>query len=269
MSKEFQEKQREALFELLKSGNTDDDLDFDMYARDIADFAWLKEFIPEIIIYSAGGFCPFQVEGYLGEFNFYYRERGGFASLTLAMSKDDCYSAADNLYRSSIEVKEFREGTGWFSTLMNLIEKLERNSYLYQFQTDEIDYGPNNNPDEIKKKLDKNGEVVHGTAPAWGFTAEEAFEKAAKLEYLYDFFTNRKKYNEELKKYVPAPELNWTEDQISNYIELSNVQFIVIEERSSKKRTYPEKEPVFEINVPEVWRDENGIIEIPDSFWNQ
>jgi len=269
MSKEFEKKHIESFFELLKNGNTDDDLDFDMYARDIADFAWLKEFIPEIIIYSAGGLCPFQAEGYLGEYTFYYRERGGFASLSLAMSKEDCYGASDNLYRSSIEVEEFREGPGWFSTLMNLIEKLERNSYLYQFQRDEVDYGTNNNPDDIKKKLDEEGEVVHGSTPAWGFTAEEAFEKAARLEYLSNFFTNRTKYDEELKKYVPAPELNWTEEQIAKYVELANVQFIVREERSSKERVYPEIDPVFEVKVPEMWRNENGLIEIPQEFWKQ
>lgn len=270
MSKEFEKKHKESFLNLLENVDMNDDVEFDLYARDIKDFNWLKEFIPDIVIYSAGGMCPFQAEGYLGEYNFYYRERGGNASLSLATSKNDCYGGADNLYRANIEVEEFREGPGWFSTLMNLIEKLERNSYLYQFQCDEIDFGPSGNDKEnMKKKVDENGNVIHGFKGGWGFTAEEAFKEAVSFEYFRDFVFNRTKYDREIGEYVPAPELNWTEAEFNKYVELSNVQFIVQEERSSKKRVYPEIDPVFEVKVPEKWRDENGLIEIPEHLWNR
>lgn len=267
MSKEFEKKQKEALLKYFDEYEEGQEIEFDMYARDIADFAWLKEFIPGIVIYSAGGVCPFQAEGYLDGFNFYYRERGGVASIQLANSKNECYDLATALYTADIEVEEFREGLGWFSTLMNLIEKLEKPPYRYSFQKNAIDYGPDGNTPT--KKLDENGNVIHTDFPGWGFTVEEAFENASNaIEGMRERFCNRTKVDPETRGIVPDPENNRSNEQFDEYVKMINLQPIVVEVEGID-RAYPEKEPVFEIKVPEIWRDENGIIEIPDSFWNQ
>lgn len=267
MSKEFEEKQKEAFVNYLTSYKEGQEIEFDMYARDIADFNWLKEFIPGIVIYSAGGILPFQAEGYLDGFNFYYRERGGVASLKLANSKEDCYDLASALYTAEIEVEEFREGFGWFSTLMNLIEKLEKPPYRYEFQKNAIDYGADGNTPT--RKLDENGEVIHSSFPGWGFTVEEAFTSASNaIERMRERFCNRTKVDPETREIVPDPENNRSNEQFDEYVKMINLQPIV-DFAEGFDRVYPEKEPVFEIKVPEIWRDENGIIEIPDSFWNQ
>lgn len=267
MSKEFEEKQKEAFVNYLTSYKEGQEIEFDMYARDISDFNWLKEFIPGIVIYSAGGITPFQAQGYLDGFNFYYRERGGVASLNLANSKKECYDLATALYTADIEVEEFREGFGWFSTLMNLVEKLERTPYRYKFQKDSVDFGSNGT--SFVKEFDENGEVVHDSTIGWGLTADEAFKDAVQhLEWMRGYLCHRMKYDKETRELVPDTERSWSNENFDKYVEMINLQPIVVEVEGID-RAYPDIEPVFEVRVPELWRNEIGLIEIPDDMWEK
>lgn len=246
--------------------------DFDFYARDINDFVWLKQFIPNIVIYSAGGSVPFQAEGYLGDLNFYYRERGGIASLNVANSKNESYSPFESLYSATLTVDEFRDPSFlWYSTLMNLIEQLEKPVYLYQFQCHEIDYGPRGNRDMsiIDVKRDNEGNIVYGKHSGKGFTKDEAFNDAvSSFERMRHNFCDRQKYDRELEKYVPSPELNWSNEEYDRYVELINIQPIVVEVHGNN-REYPVVEPIFEVFVPEAWRNDEGLVQIPDDAWRK
>lgn len=234
--------------------------DFDMYAQDVNKWKWLQQFVPEVIVYSAGGLCPFQVEGYLGEFNFYYRERGGIASLNLARSKNESYSAVNSLYRASINTEEFGPAHKWLGTFLTLIERLEKNPYLYQFQTDEV----TGSGKVFSKKLDENGEVIHTTVGGWGFTEEEAYQDALEnIESMrFWFMREHSRYDRELKKEIPEPEKDWTDEDYDRYVSLMNVQPIVVK-IEGEDRDYPAVDPVFEVKVPEAWRQDDGTIVFP------
>lgn len=234
--------------------------DFDMYAQDVNEWKWLQQFVPEVIVYSAGGACPFQAEGYLGEFNFYYRERGGSASLNLARSQKESYSAVDSLYCASIEVEEFRPAHEWLGTFLTLVEQLEKNPYLYQFQADEV-VGTGK---VFSKKFDENGNAIHTTAGGWGFTEEEAYQNT--LEHIESmrswFMRGHSRYDRELKKEILEPEKDWTDEDYDRYVSLRNVQPIVVK-IEGEDRDYPDVDPVFEVTVPEVWRQDDGTIVFP------
>lgn len=234
--------------------------DFDMHAQDVNEWKWIQQFVPEMIVYSAGGICPFQVEGYLGEFNFYYRERGGVASLNLARSKKESYSTVDSLYRASTNTEEFGPAHKWLGTFLTLVERLKKNPYLYQFQADEV----TGSGKVFSKKLDENGEVIHTTIGGWGFTEEEAYQNALEHTESMRFWFMRKhsRYDRELKKEIPEPEKDWTDEDYDRYVSLVNVQPIVVKIKG-EDRDYPDVDPVFEVRVPEAWRQDDGTIVFP------
>lgn len=256
MSEEFDKKKREAFQEFLESKieniSEDDSLEkiieesknqvqFDFYAQDTSDWKWLDEFIPGIVIHSAGGICPFQAEGFIKGHPFYYRERGGVASL-LVTGEDDStpYSMADALWGSSEDVDEFRNGPGWISTLINLVEKLEKTPFLYSFSARRIEFEDNNDLNSMYSTDFED--VVYG----WGYSPEEALESIQRTsEYLT---------------------LNgWSEESQKRYHELQKISSIPL--NYDNRGEIPD--PDFEIQVPEIWRNSKGLVDIPEDFWKQ
>ena len=236
--------------------------DFDMYAQDVKEWEWLQQFVPDVIVYSAGGMCPFQAEGYIGDLNFYYRERGGYASLSLANSKEASYSLRDSLYSAEIEVEEFRPASEWIGTFLTLVERLEKPKFLYHFQSDAVDLEKLDKEGIMQNKHDENGDVIHETQLGWGYSVEEAFQEAAAFEMLRFLVMNRKKYDEKTGEYVHDPERSWSEEKFNKFLMLKNIQPIVVEVEGTD-RAYPVPEPVFEVKVPEKWRNEEGVIVLP------
>lgn len=236
--------------------------DFDMYAQDVKKWDWLQQFVPGVVVYSAGGMCPFQAEGYIGDLNFYYRERGGFASLNLANSKKECYLLSDALYSAEIEVEEFRPASEWVGTFLTLVERLEKPKFLYHFQTDAIDLKKLDEEGIIQNRYDENGNVVHETKAGWGHSVEEAFAQAADFEVFRLIVMNREKYDGTTGKSTPDSERSWSEEKFNKFLALTNIQPIVVKIEGDN-RVYPVHEPVFEVKVPETWRNEEGVIVLP------
>jgi hypothetical protein len=72
-----------AYLEHRQAGGTDE-LHFDLYAQDIDEWKFLQELIPGIIVTSAGGALPYQAEGFLDDYPFYFRSEWGSSSVNIA-----------------------------------------------------------------------------------------------------------------------------------------------------------------------------------------
>ena len=115
--------------------------------------------------------------------------------------------------------------------------------------------------DEDLTKWDNEFKNIVG----WGNTVDKAFENAKKFisVELYHTHCHRTKLEKDLNgDYVEVfDERNWSEEKFAYYSELINLQPIVLK-IVGDDRVYPAPEPVFEVNVPETWRNDNGDITI-------
>ena len=163
MGKEFDEKHEQAFMDFME-GLTDD---FDMWACDPADLAWAGELVEGLSIDSAGGACPFQVEGSIAALaadgttvpmRFYYRSRHGTASLKVAMVQDECYGP-DPLFSSSLkEVDEF-DYSRWVHNLVRMVEDLAPVKFLYRFPTLAVDEETRQLPPKVQALVDEGMSV--------------------------------------------------------------------------------------------------------------
>lgn len=238
MGKEFHENKMKAFKDWVGGGA---DVDFDLWSQDPDDWKDLRQFIPSLVIASAGGIVPFQAEGLLFGLNFYYRERHGWASLSLAHTQEECYGP-NVLYSAGEEVEEFRGGLGWLDSLFNLIPHLEEVEFLYSFPHDEL----------IFEKDHGEGEVhphPEGGMKSWvsvrGKTQEEAWAKATRFER-HPYFDG----------------LGWSED-FQRRIHEAKMATLRNEPREVDERIFPETPPVFEVQIPELWKREDGRIITP------
>lgn len=62
---------------------------------------FVTEQLPRVSIFNAGGFCPFQAEGRVGDLNFYFRERSDHATLKLFAPGTDFLHAPAIAYEAS------------------------------------------------------------------------------------------------------------------------------------------------------------------------
>lgn len=239
MSKEFDEKQKEAFMEWVSG---DSPLDFDIHAQDNSEWAWLQQFVPGVVISSAGGMLPFQAFGLIHGHPFYYREEWGGASIRVATLDGTPLKMSEVLWSASAEIAdEFRQGTGWISTLMNLLENLEKASFRYDFPCKKIHFveGKGIESAYVTDEIDKYGKC------GWGVTPEDAYAQA-----------------KEPSAYLL--ENGWSvEEQERQFI----MQEVPTVPSNVDERVYPDPAPVFEVRVPELWRDDNGLIEIPEEFF--
>jgi hypothetical protein len=246
MSEEFDALKKENFMKLMEAaanGESSPDIKFDMWAQDPHDWNWLQEMIPGVVITSAGGIMPFQVEGYLNDHPFYYKERDGDARLNVGAVDGPAPYLGDCIYTSKTDVEEFRRGPGWISTFMNLIEALARSHFLYEFEGKKV-IMPNNESD---KNLD-NITVAEGITEiykTWGHSPEEA------LAYHYTS-----------GKGVLVDHYGWQLEYYDKMIELEDINPIPL---NKDERVIPE--PVFEVRAPEIWRNSEGLVEIPENVW--
>jgi hypothetical protein len=239
MSEEFEQHLEKAFQEWIAS---DSELRFDMYAQDLADSKPLQELIPSLVVTSAGGICPFQAEGMLFGLSFYYRERGGWASLRLGQKAEDCYLTAESLFDAGEEVDEFRSGAVWLDTLINLIPKLEKTVFLYSFPYLTFPLGDFEDLLTVEPGTDPT-QISHYYVRAE--SAAEAFRIASTFEE--DAWLTEKGCTSEMQR-------KWFEARVAT---MSQIPL------KSDERVWPDPLPVFEVNVPEAWRREDGRIMTP------
>lgn len=239
MSKKFEEEKKKAFLKLLESG--DSNTQFDIYSQDPNEWAWLEAFIPGIQVTSAGGLIPFQAEGTLHGHPFYYRERGGEASLNVGdLNGGKPYIGDKALWSASEEVEEFRSGPEWIVTLIRLVDTLDRSPFRYEFLGKEVNItGGKNN---IEGLVTSEREQLYS---GWGFSAEEAFAAAHETsKYLLEY-------------------LEWEEEFAAAVRRMRNLSPVPVNQDT---RDYPEDTPDFRVTVPESWRDEDGKVSPPENF---
>lgn len=238
---------------------------FDMYAQDVTEWTWLQEFVPGLVIYSAGGVFPFQANGYFGDLHLYFRAEDNYASLRLSREKM-CFPV-DSLYSSRMNIPEKYEKIGpeWVSYLLTLIERLKKTEFLYSFQENKIDYESETGKFSLDIVRDDDCNVVfeeQGSA-GWGYTPEQAFVQAQDMtvwRYLrMENNVDKDRYFEDWQK---RQDRVWSEEKMQRWIELRNLQPIVTNVKGVD-RVYPEILPDFTVRVPELWRNEDGSINIP------
>lgn len=251
MSTEFQKNFKEAFFAYLEG--EDSDVDFDIYAQDINDWAWLGEMVPGLVLSSAGGVLPFQAEGLYHGHPWYYKERYGQASLRVAqLNAENAYLPGELLFSAHEEVEEFRAGPGWISTILNLFENLEKSPFRYDFESYDVEFRRQSEEEKLaKRKMTVDDLIATDTLTerfgvcGWGHTPEEAYEYTKEISaYLLEngFSEEVQKKMWEMKRINPIP-------------------------TNKDERDFSTVDFEFIVRVPEAWRDEDGKISIPESIF--
>lgn len=131
---EFQENMKKAFFDLLENGSEEDAKHFDLYAKPLSQYAWAQEYIPGLIVSSAGGLMPFQAEGLINGYPFYYRNEQNYADIRIGAEGSGNYILQEEaLWGASIEFKNV-EPAHFIETLTLLLPKLERTLFWYEFE---------------------------------------------------------------------------------------------------------------------------------------
>lgn len=241
MGKSFSEQKRQAFLDYLDapSENWDYDLGFDIHAQDVDAWSWLAEIVPGIVVHSAGSLVPFQAEGLISGYPFYYRERGGVATLKVA-EKDasNAYGTDKILWSASENVEEFRAGSHWIASLVNLFARLDKAPFLYYFPGKKVGFSGSQDVNTMYATDEPQ------TYAGWGDTPEEAYAYAMQpSEYLLS--------------------LGWTEEIQRRLWELKQVSPVPV---NTDERVYPQEVP-FSVQVPESWKDDTGKIVFPEGFF--
>lgn len=139
-----------------------------MYATDPGWFRDLSERIPGLLVHSAGGMLPFQSEGTLHGFPYYFRYRHGYAQLRVMdpnVNEDEA-TLFEHLYSAGMDYGDEYGGIldrDEFCTLMiTLVPQLERGAFLWEFvgikvNVEDIANEPGPSIDEqILNRHDKN-----------------------------------------------------------------------------------------------------------------
>ena len=225
----FEETKKENFLAWVQSGV---DVDFDMYSQDPGEWTWLQQVIPTVIVSSAGGIVPFQAEGLLHGHPFYYRDRGGRASLKVNHVDAENAYGSDVLWSASIDTEEFGAWETFFRNFVYLVDHLEKHPYLYYFKGYEVvDY----------KTAERTSETKDYEYAGWGFSAEEAYA-----------------YTREPSAYLVSAGIS--EDMQERMWLAREMESTPVKEDD---RDYPAETPNFHVVVPEVLRGENGRVKMP------
>lgn len=197
-------------------------------AVDTEGWPWLErmEFlegaIPGIKVHSIGGYVPFEADGIWGPYEWYYRERGGGATLSLAPI-GTFPAAADGLYRASQSVDEFAGSTGWVSRFLGLWEQLSVAKFLYKFSARDISVEKDENSGLFSLGNSEELKSQYG----WGHSPEEAWlETQAFIQY----FEEKLGWSQEFQR-------EWRER-----MEISRVPL------NADERVFPAEAPDFRVN---------------------
>lgn len=198
---------------------------FDLYAQDPEDWKELQQLIPGIVITSAGGIIPFQAEGTLHGYPFYYRDRHGSATLYVGEADGETpYLPSYALWSAHVDTPEFAGGENFIKNLYHLVPALEHGKFLYKFAARKPTWEEGTGVWRYTLSDEKIDEVV-----GWGSTPEEAYESAAQPSaYLAE------------KDFTPEAQ---NELWVAQDVERTPL--------NEDLRVYPNPEPVFRVNAIE------------------
>lgn len=151
---------------------SDGEIEFDMWARDPKDYPYATERYPGLVVFSAGGMLPFQAEGLVDGYPWYYRDEWGKASLRVGeLNGERPYADYETLWSASCSVAEWQESAHFEETLVKLVGLLEKSPFCYTFVGNKLLFA--NNPDKpweftVSEELEERA--------GWGHSPEEAFD---------------------------------------------------------------------------------------------
>jgi len=188
-----------------------------MFAQDTTKWSWLQEYIPTIIVNSAGGICPFQADGLLQGLPFYFRERGGSASLRIG-EKDGSPFGEGVIYSASVDSDGVNSDELFVALMLTLVPMLKPAPFLWRFDAKKINYVGN---DWEYTVSDTEKEDVLG----WGQTAAEGLANASSPSVY-------------LESHGCTPEMQkqiWLDMEVNP------------KAKNSDTRVWPEVTPIFEV----------------------
>lgn len=94
-------------------------------------FDGLHQVIPDLHIFNHGGNCPYQAEGTVQGWSFYFRSRGSKTSLSLARTIDD--AVAKPLYESILHYVDVWNDAGFSIAMPLLLSSIRKADFLYEF----------------------------------------------------------------------------------------------------------------------------------------
>lgn len=176
---DFNAKHKQAFLDYLAADSAEPD-GFDLYAQDPGAWRDLSARIPGLLITSAGGACPFQVEGTLHGLDFYFRYRHGYADLRVG----DAFR--HHLYQSGTAFGDEWAGVlshEEFADLMaQLVPELAPASFCYEFVGVKVDVERGEDGNLVFTPTEETC-----TYYGWGHSAEEAHAALDSIsEYLLD-----------------------------------------------------------------------------------
>lgn len=215
---------------------------FEQRRKESPKWKWLSNFFPHLDLDFVGGSIPFQAwgSGLIQDYPFYYRERGGIATLKIGFKNEkEMMRSLDSLYSASTEVEEFRRHSEWVETLFNLFENLEKSKFLYEFPCKEIGFSDSNDHKTAFTKFDKDDSEY-----GWGHSVKEAFENT-----------------KEISSYLESK--GWT---VEDQLKIWKLKRIDPFPKSRDNRIFPDEVPDFRLNVPADWRNDSGDIKFKDNI---
>lgn len=149
--------------------NSNGSIPFDLYAQNTDHWAWVTEYIPGIVISSAGGSFPFQAEGLIHNMPFYFRSEWGSASLKVGSENGDMPHLPETaLYSAHTEYAEKTDEEDFVRLLIKLVPQLKKSPYLWRFQANKLHML---NDGSWGFTVGERTDEVAG----WGFTPEEGY----------------------------------------------------------------------------------------------
>jgi hypothetical protein len=158
---------------------SDGSVEFDLYAQDMHDWAFLRELVPGVAISSAGGARPYQVEGLLDEYPFYFRSEDGYSSLCVARPDGVPHIfTGDVLWYSRVDTARELDWkplppADFVREFVKCVRALERAPFLWEFEGHALSF------DDERKGNSWTVTEKKTISAGYGHTPEEGYAKAA------------------------------------------------------------------------------------------
>lgn len=239
---DFDAKRKAAFMAYFKAAADGDDFNSmpgpSLYGDDPGNWRDLSALIPTLLVTSAGGSCPYQAEGTLHGYDFYFRYRGGSASLEVASDPDSLGSlwyasrAHGGRYDGTLGRQDF------IDLMVVLVADLQPAPFLYEFSGYKIkvvhdEAADSGQPDDAPKTLHIETTDTPEIYRSWGHTPREAIDRFA-----------------EPSAYLT--EHGWSEESQRQAVDAQRLDPTPL---NTDNRTYPSETPRFEVHDLEAARE--------------
>lgn len=140
----------DTLLAIADAADDDEDDEPNLYMTDPGRWAALSVAIPGLLVESAGGACPYQSEGTIKGYPYYFRYRNGSASLKIGMPGTKPYGWDTVLWDASKnhgdDYDGFLEPEEFANLMIELVPHLSRSPRTWQFTANKIKFDDNSQP---------------------------------------------------------------------------------------------------------------------------